>query len=378
MLGWAHVGLPASLPLVDRATEAIILVGGMGTRLRPLTVTTPKPMLPLAGAPCIEHQLAVLRAAGIEHVVLATSYRAETFTATLGDGSALGLRVDYATEEIPLGTGGAIRHAAALLDARVETEPDAPIVVLNGDILSGHDIRTQVTLHVQRHADLTLHLTEVADARSFGCVPTDDNGRVIAFLEKMPQPVTNRVNAGCYVFRRGLIEEIPQEGPVSLERDFFPGLLARRAMVLGYIEVAYWLDLGTPEAFVAGSKDLVTGKLPSLALPGPPGRHLLLPGAKVDPAATVTGGATLGRDVVVDAGALVDGAVIMDGAQVGADALVRESIIGTGAVIGEGSIVDGAVVGDHAQVGAGNELRGGIRVWCDAVLGEHTIRFSPG
>jgi mannose-1-phosphate guanylyltransferase len=361
---------------VDRATEAIILVGGMGTRLRPLTVTTPKPMLPLAGVPCIEHQLAVLRAAGIEHVVLATSYRAETFTAALGDGGSLGMRVDYATEETPLGTGGAMRHAAALLDATRETDPDAPIVVLNGDILSGHDIRTQVALHVQRHADITIHLTEVEDARAFGCVPTDDDGRVIAFLEKMPQPVTNRVNAGCYVLRRGLIDEIPPGRVVSLERDFFPGLLARRAMVLGYVEVAYWLDLGTPEAFVAGSRDLVTGRLPSLALPGSPGRHLLLPGAKVDPAATVTGGATLGRDVVVDAGAVVDGAVVMDGAQIGADAVVRDSIIGSGAVIGEGTVVEDAVVGDHAEVGPGNELRAGVRVWCDARLGEHVIRFT--
>ena len=361
---------------MDRATEAIILVGGMGTRLRPLTVTTPKPLLPLAGVACIEHQLAALQAAGIEHVVLATSYRAETFTTALGDGSSLGLRVDYATEDAPLGTGGAIRHAAALLDAEPDTDPDSPIVVLNGDILSGHDIRTQVALHVQRHADVTLHLTEVADARSFGCVPTDDDGRVIAFLEKMPQPVTNRVNAGCYVFRRDIIDEIPPGQVVSVERDVFPGLLARRAVVLGYVEVAYWLDLGTPEAFVRGSRDLVTGRLPSLALPGPPGRHLLLPGAKVDPAATVTGGAVLGRDVVVDAGALVDGAVVMDGAQIGADAVVRDSIVGAGAVIGEGTVVDGAVVGDDAYVGAGNELRAGVRIWCHARVGDCVVRFS--
>jgi mannose-1-phosphate guanylyltransferase len=354
------------------AREAIVLVGGMGTRLRPLTVNTAKPMLPVAGVPCIEHQLAFARAAGIEHVVLATSYRAETFTAQLGDGAGLGLRIDYVTEEEPLGTGGAIRNAAELL----ESGPDDPVVVLNGDVLSGHDIGTQVALHQQRHADVTLHLTEVEDARAFGCVPTDSEGRVIAFLEKMPQPVTNRINAGCYVFRRSVIDAIPTGRVVSVERETFPGLLQGGALVLGYVEVAYWLDLGTPEAFVRGSRDLVLGRLASSALPGEVGRHLLLPGATVDPSAVVTGGAALGRDVVVEAGAVVDGSVVLDGAVIGADAVVRDSIVGAGARIGDRTVLDSAVVGDGARVGPRNELRSGVRVWCGAQLGESAVRFS--
>ena len=354
------------------AKEAIVLVGGMGTRLRPLTVGTAKPMLPVAGVPCIVHQLAFARAAGIKHVVLATSYRAETFTAELGDGSALGLRIDYVTEEEPLGTGGAIRNAADRLDGG----SDDPVVVLNGDTLSGHDIPTQVTLHQQRHAEVTIHLTEVEDARAFGCVPTDSTGRVVAFLEKMPQPVTNRVNAGCYVFRRSIIDAIPADRVVSIERETFPGLLQAGALLLGYVEVAYWLDLGTPEAFVRGSRDLVTGRLTSSALPGPTGRALLLPGAKVDPSALVTGGSTLGRDVVVEAGAVVDGSVVLDGARIGADATVRDSIVGEGAGVGESCVVHGSVVGDRAQVGARNELLAGVRVWSDAVLADGAVRFS--
>ena len=144
------------------APEAVVLVGGMGTRLRPLTIGTPKPMLPTAGVPFLHHVLVKARAAGVEHVVLATSYRPEVFETGLGDGAALGLRVDYVTEEQPLGTGGGIRNVAGLL----EGGPDDPVVVLNGDVLSGHDLARQVAAHVGSAADVTLHLTEVDDPRT--------------------------------------------------------------------------------------------------------------------------------------------------------------------------------------------------------------------
>ncbi|HMC70535.1 MAG TPA: nucleotidyltransferase family protein, partial [Mycobacteriales bacterium] len=182
--------------------EAIVLVGGLGTRLRPLTLDTPKPMLPVAGVPFLTHQLTRLAAAGVDHVVLATSYRPEVFEAHFGDGSALGLRVDYVTETEPLGTGGAIRNVASLLVSK----PDDPVVVLNGDVLSGHDIGAQLTMHADADAAVTLHLVRVEDARAFGSVPTDDAGRVTAFVEKSPDPVSDQINAGCYVFRRSLID----------------------------------------------------------------------------------------------------------------------------------------------------------------------------
>ncbi|MGH8828372.1 MAG: nucleotidyltransferase family protein, partial [Jiangellaceae bacterium] len=170
--------------------EAILLVGGLGTRLRPLTENLPKPMLPVAGVPLVVHQIARLRAVGVDHVVLATSYRAEVFADGLGDGSALGVRVDYSVEDEPLGTGGAIRHAAELLDEA----PDAPVVILNGDIVDGHDLRAQVDRHVAAGAAATLYLTRVDDPRAYGCVPTTGD-RVTAFLEKTPNPVTDQINA---------------------------------------------------------------------------------------------------------------------------------------------------------------------------------------
>ena len=243
--------------------EAILLVGGKGTRLRPLTLSAPKPLLPTAGVPFLAHQLMRAAECGITHVVLATSYRAEMFTEAFGDGAAFGLSIDYVYESTPLGTGGGIRNAAALLRGG----PDDPVVVLNGDILSAHDLPAQVDLHRKKDAAVTLHLVEVDDPTRYGCVPIDGAGHVTAFLEKTPNPVTNRINAGCYVFKRSVIDSIPAGEVVSVERETFPGLISDGAVVMGFPESAYWLDVGTPEAFVRGSCDVVLGSMPSPALP---------------------------------------------------------------------------------------------------------------
>ena len=354
------------------AAEAVLLVGGQGTRLRPLTVATAKPMLPTAGVPFLTHQLARLAAAGAVHVVLATSYRAETFEEHFGDGSALGLELEYVTEPEPLGTGGAIRHVAA----RLRAGPGDPVLVLNGDILSGHDLRAQLDRHVAGGADATLHLTQVEDARPFGSVPTDDRGRVTAFLEKSPRPVTDQVNAGCYVFRRAVLEEIPAGQVVSVERETFPALLARGASVLGHLERTYWLDVGTPAAYVRASADLVLGRVPSPALPAPPGEALVLPGARVDPSARLAGGTTVGAGARVGAGAVVEGSVLADGSAVEDGAVVRDSALGHGAQVGRDCILQDVVVGDDARLGAANELRAGARVWGGVRLPDGAVRFS--
>jgi mannose-1-phosphate guanylyltransferase len=353
--------------------EAVLLVGGRGTRLRPLTVATPKPLLATAGVPFVHHQLARLRDLGITHAVLATAYRPEDFRTGLGDGSALGMQIDYVHEDEPLGTGGAIRNVAHLL----RSGPDDPVAVLNADVLSGHDLAKQVAVHLDADADVTLHLTEVDDARAFGCVPTDAEGRVTAFLEKMPEPVTNRINAGCYVFRRSVIDAIPAGRRVSVERETFPELVAAGSVVLGHAAQAYWLDVGTPAAYVRGSRDLVQGVLASGALPGPTGERLVLDGASLAADAVVSGGTTVGAHAVVGPGAVIEGSVLMDGAEVGAGAVVRDSAIGRGARIGARVVLDGVVVGDGAEVGDGNELAAGARVWCDARIPPYAIRFTP-
>ncbi|HEY3199466.1 MAG TPA: NDP-sugar synthase [Actinomycetes bacterium] len=353
-------------------TEAIVLVGGKGTRLRPLTVNTPKPMLPCAGVPFLTHQLARLKEVGVDHVVMAMAFRPQAFIDYYGDGSSLGLAIDYVTEEVPLDTGGGIRNVLGWL----HSGPDDPVLVLNSDILSEHSLKAQLALHDEAEAAVTLHLTRVQDARAYGCVPTDPDGRVSAFLEKMPSPISDQVNAGCYVFRRRVIDEIPAGLVVSVERHIFPELLAAGQRVVGYLDDCYWLDVGTPAAFVKASADLVLGRVRSPAVPHVDGEVLVLPGGVVEASARVAAGTCVGRGAVVGAGAAVDGSVLFDGAIVEPGAAVSSSAIGAGARIGADTIVDCAVVGDGVRVGAGNELRAGIRVWPGTVLADGSVRFS--
>ncbi|WP_433870017.1 sugar phosphate nucleotidyltransferase [Saccharopolyspora sp. CA-218241] len=349
--------------------EAVVLVGGKGVRLRPLTLSAPKPMLPTAGVPFLSHLLSRLRAIGVRHVVLGTSYKAEVFAEHFGDGSELGLDLEYVVEEEPMDTAGAIRNVADRLSA-----PD--VLVFNGDILSGVDLGALLAAHRADAADVTLHLVRVDDPRRFGCVPTDADGRVTAFLEKTDDPPVDQINAGCYVFRREVIDAIPAGRPVSVERETFPGLLADGSRVAGFVDSSYWLDMGTPAAFVRGSADLVRGVVPSAALPGEPGEALLLPGAEVAADAVARGGSTVGAGCTVEAGARVDGSTLFDGARVGADAVVERSVLGAGAVVGPGAVLRDVVVGDGATIGAGCELLDGLRVWPGVELPPGGVRFS--
>lgn len=354
-------------------TEAVLLVGGQGTRLRPLTVNTPKPMLPVAGVPFTVHQITRARDAGVRRIVLATSYRADVFAEFIEDAD-LGIEVVIATEEEPLGTGGAIRHALTHL----ESGPDDPVLIFNGDVLSGVDISGLVTSHVDTGSDVTLYLTPVEDPRAYGLVPIDSDGRVQAFLEKPSTPeeiVTDLINAGCYVFKRSVIEQIPAGRVVSVERETFPGLLSSGARVQGVVDRGYWLDLGTPLAFVQGSSDLVLGHAPSPAVASI-GPALVLAGAQIADSARIDGGSAIGRNVVVAPDAHVQGSVVFDDAVIGAGAKVVGSIVGAGARIGDGCELHGVVVGDGAVVGPYNELRDGARIWPGIELPATAIRHS--
>ncbi|MEP6599038.1 MAG: NDP-sugar synthase [Actinomycetota bacterium] len=349
--------------------DAVVLVGGLGTRLRPLTLSAPKPMLPTAGVPFLTHLLSRIRDAGISHVVLGTSYRPEVFADHFGDGAALGIELEYVVEDAPLGTGGGIRNVADRL--RGDTA-----LVFNGDVLSGVDLRALLARHADADADVTLYLTKVDDPRAFGCVPTDPAGRVTAFLEKDPHPVSDQINAGAYVFRRSVLEAIPPGRPVSVEHETFPGLLASGATLIGHLDTTYWRDLGTPADFVAGSADLVRGVAPSSALPGPVGEALVLAGAQVAKDAKLQGGSVVGAGATVGSGAMLDGAVLFDGAVVAAGATVRRSVVGRDAVVGAHTVLQDAVIGDRARLGARLELLSGLRVWPDVVLPDGSVRFS--
>ena len=297
----------------------ILLVGGFGTRLKPLTEEYPKPMLPVAGLPVTEHQILAAKKAGIHTLVLATSYLSDVFTPYFGDGSKWGMKILYAVEKEPLGTGGAIRNAAELLGR------DEPIVIFNGDVLSRHSIADQITFHSAKKADVTLHLIEVEDARAFGCVPTDNEGRVTAFLEKMDNPVTNSINAGCYVFSPEVVDQIPLGKVVSVERETFPALVESGRPVFGYLEDSYWLDVGTPAALFKGSRDLIDGEYQAMS------------GTTIAPSAAITGGTSIGARCVIATGAVIDDCIIGDDVTIGEGSHLAHSFIAHGSVIAPGS-----------------------------------------
>ena len=347
-------------PLRTSPPEAVIVAGGFGTRMLPLTARRPKHLLEVGGVPFLEHQVSKLAAAGVEHVVLATSYRAELFRPVLGDGDRFGVRLTYVTEDEPLGTGGAIRNVAGALS----DDPEGAVVILNGDVLSGHDLGAQLADFERPRdgvpVDVSLHLVEVPDARAFGCVPTDERGRVLAFVEKSDDPVSNQVNAGCYVFRRRVVDRIPPGRVVSVERETFPGLVDSGAVVVGYVESAYWRDVGSPQALVAASRDVVTGLAPTPAIgPGPDG-------VRVEEGATVAGTVADGSLVVagatVEAEAVVRGSVVMAGAHVGRGAVVRDSVVGPDAVVGAGAELVDVTIGDGGRVADGACPAPGTRV----------------
>ena len=355
--------------IIPGEVDAVVLVGGQGTRLRPLTLSAPKPMLPTAGLPFLTHLLSRIAAAGIKHVVMGTSYKAEVFEDAFGDGSELGLEIEYVTETEPLGTGGAIANVADKL--RYDTA-----MVFNGDVLSGADLGALLEAHDEHRADVTLHLVRVGDPRAFGCVPTDPDGLVTAFLEKTQDPPTDQINAGCYVFKRAVIDKLPRGRALSVEREVFPGLLADGLRVCGYVDMSYWRDMGTPEDFVRGSADLVRGIATSPALNGHRGESLVHEGAAVAPGALLIGGTVIGRGAEIGAGARLDGAVIFDGVRVEAGAVIERSIIGFGARIGPRALIRDGVIGDGADIGARCELLRGARVWPGVAIPDGGIRYS--
>jgi mannose-1-phosphate guanylyltransferase len=310
-------------------TVGILLVGGFGTRLAPLTNVTPKPMLPIANLPVTEHQLLVAKAAGISKVVLATAYLAETFTPYFGDGSKWGIELKYALEREPLGTGGAIRNAAELILA--EISEDEPIVVFNGDVLSRHDLAAQIRLHQTSSASVTLHLVSVEDARPYGCVPFDESGQVTDFLEKMENPITNTINAGCYIFNPQVIQEIELGKVVSVEREVFPNLLKRGKVVQAFVDDSYWLDMGTPKALLKGSQDYV-------------GNNDFIVGdnSNISTSAKITGGSAIGNNVTIGANVEITSSIVRDGVTISENAILESVFIEANTTVAEKTKAKGA------------------------------------
>jgi NDP-sugar pyrophosphorylase family protein len=350
--------------------DAVVLVGGEGTRLRPLTYEIPKQMLPVVGRPMIAHVVEWLGHHGVDRVVLSLGYRADAFVQAFPTNRLAGVALEYAVETEPLDTAGAIRFAAQ--GAGVSDT----FLVLNGDVLTEFDASRLVEFHRSRSADATIALTPVPDPSSFGVVPTDASGLVTAFIEKPPagKSPTNLINAGIYVLEPSVLERIPSGRRVSIERETFPELVeAGRLYALA--SDAYWLDTGRPHHYLQAQLDILWGR----RVFSPPAPEIR-PGVWVDPSANVAGqlgphcfvgpealiaeGATVEDSVIcagarVAAGGVIRRSVVMPGAEVRSNAMVEDSIVGPRAVICEGARLSGmTIVGVGAEVSAGSVLDG--------------------
>jgi mannose-1-phosphate guanylyltransferase len=303
-------------------------------------------MLSVAGIPFTEHQIAKARAAGIREIVLATSYLAEVFEPHFGDGKRFGIDISYAVEESGLGTGGAIANAARLLKS------DGPVVIFNGDVLSSHDLQSQMDLHTSQLADVTLHLTTVPDARAYGVVEME-GVKILTFNEKMDNPPTNIINAGCYIFNRGVIEAIPTERVVSVEREVFPQLISKGATLLGYVDSSYWLDIGTPTALLKATRDLISGAAHSEAFSAllaaaeftREGGSLIAKSAEIDPTAKIAAGSLISRGAKIKEGVAINSSVIGEAALVGAGARLTQTFVAANTQIPGGFIAENEFFG---------------------------------
>jgi mannose-1-phosphate guanylyltransferase len=325
--------------------RAIVLVGGFGTRLRPLTLSTPKQMLPIVDRPMIERVVAHLGRFGVRDAILSLGYRPDAFIDAYPDDVCAGVRLHYAVEPEPLDTAGAVRFAA--IDAGI----DARFLVVNGDVLTDLDIEGLLAVHVESGAEGTIALTPVDDPSRYGVVPIDDKSRVEAFIEKplAGEAPSHWINAGTYVLEPSVIDRIPAGGKVSIERSTFPAMVEDGSLY-AYQSDAYWVDAGTPATYLQVQIDLIDGVRGSEQA--------------VSSSASLASDAVVKHSVVmagveIAAGARVEGSVLLPEARIGADAIVRDSIVGPRSVVGEGALVDElTVLGDDVSVDPGASLRG--------------------
>jgi mannose-1-phosphate guanylyltransferase len=325
--------------------QAIVLVGGEGTRLRPLTSDVPKPALPLVDRPFFAYMIEWLGGHGVDEVVLACGFRPDVLRERLGEGERDGVRLTYVVEPEKRGTGGAIRFAADALGDRLGER----FLALNGDVLTDLDLTALQRFHEERGARATLALYPVEDSSAYGLVSTGGDGAVVEFREKTGEAAPGEINAGAYVFERSVLDLIPPDRNVSVEREVFPRLVGDGLCALPLR--GYWMDFGTPERYLAATWDILEGRVETQVRPTAPGLFVAA-GAEVDPAATVGPRAVVSAGSRVEAGATVTGSVLMAGSTVAAGARVEGSILGPGAVAESGAVLEGTVAGTGEKVAA--------------------------
>ena len=348
--------------------KAILLAGGKGTRLRPLTIHTPKPIVPIFSRPFLRYQIDLLKQVPeIDEVILSLNYQPRRIEELFGDGSDLGLKIRYVVEPAPLGTAGAIRYAGETLDESV--------VVFNGDVLTAIDLAAVVRMHRDRRAKATIVLTPVDNPTAYGLVETDADGNVSRFLEKpSPDEITcDTINAGIYVLEPDTFDRIPKDTPWSIERSYFPSLIERGETFVAWTYRGYWIDIGTPEKYMQVHRDIMDGRFAAPPFAGGTGNHSAIAWisgeARIEEGATVAGPcfidegtvvkagarilpyAVLGRQCLIEEDAVVDDSIVWANSRIGREAVVRHSILGRQCHVGRNATLDnGVVLGDKSVV----------------------------
>jgi NDP-sugar pyrophosphorylase family protein len=346
--------------------KAIMLAGGKGTRLRPLTIHTPKPIVPIFERPFLHYQLDLLKqVAEIDEVILSLNYQPRRIEEIFGDGTGTGVRVRYVVEPAPLGTGGAIRYAGESVRESV--------VVFNGDVLTQVDLAAVIALHRERKAKATIVLTPVENPMAYGLVETDPQGNIQRFLEKpkADEITCDTINAGIYILEPDTFDRIPKDTPWSIERSFFPSLIERRETFVAYVYRGYWIDIGTPEKYTQVHRDIMDGRYVHKTLPFADGgaTTLVSPQARVEEGATLEGpcfidegtvvksGArigpysVIGRQCHIEENAVVDHAIVWPNSRISQEAVVRRAILGKQTHVGRNAVVeDGVVLGDKSVI----------------------------
>lgn len=342
--------------------KAILLAGGKGTRLRPLTIHTPKPIVPIFDRPFLQYQIDLLREVPeIDEVILSLNYQPRRIEEIFGDGSSLGFRLRYVVEPAPLGTGGGIRFAAQGITDTV--------VVFNGDVMTTVDVKAVVALHRERAARATIVLTPVDNPSAYGLVETEPDGRVRRFIEKpgAGEITCNTINAGIYVLEPETFDRIPKDVSYSIERAYFPSLIERGETFLAYVDHGYWIDIGTPGKYQQVHRDMFDGHFDRGPVAGAGRTPVVSPDARIDEGAVIEGpcfieaGAHLrtgaavgpysviGRGVVVEEDAVVRGSIVWPNSRIGRDAVVEDAILGRHAHVGRNAVVSsGAILGDKS------------------------------
>lgn len=335
--------------------QALILAGGKGTRLRPLTIHTPKPVVPIVNRPFLNYQIDLLKRAGVKDITLSLSYQPGKIEELFADGQDYGVRIHYAVEATPLGTGGAYKNAQAYLK---ETA-----IVFNGDVLTDMDLARIVAFHKEKKAAATLVLVPVSDVSAYGVVETDEDGRVRRFLEK-PKPGEthcNTINAGCYILEPSILDYVPEGETYSFEYQVFPQILAAGERIYSYVWNDYWLDIGTPERYLQAHYDLINDKLPThpvyryKAVTGSQAEARIDDVSVIDPTCVIKPGAeiinsVLGPNCIVEEKARIENSVLWAASRIGKEAVVTGSVIGKSGIVGRNSTVNNTFLGDKSSL----------------------------